>query len=753
MPQRTSFSRRFRAALILLSGVTLIFGLLLIFGSSYFMDLEHKKISDAILRKSIQEIDTILSAADRMTAEFLQDDSYIGQFMFGRSNENIERYKMKRSMDRFYDSLTTRFGSAVSLYILAPRTQQIYLNGALYPIDEFSNPDWIDETMGVQARGDWSYTENASVYRSYNRFIHEDVFYHKFNYPLSSNAAYGALRIQVSEKQFERILSSSLPTEESQFYVLDQSDRLVFGVGRNYRDYLEDTVSRKDRRLWLRMPSTPSVYTVPSAYTGWQYVLRIPKSGIVSLWSPIGTLTAVLLILYCVAVSGYLFILIHRPYSLVRQTIREMTGSINGAQDIPTDEFLYLCNQYTELNRNLVQLSDQLENYRTTVCDRLISDLVNPYNILSFEDHERRLRQAGVNFFTGSFCPALLQWMDNAQIVSSQWVLDRLSQAQLPGDQIRPLCAMRGRQEVLLLLTADFSLTQESAAEYLRKCLVSLETETGSIICAGMGQVCRRREALPDSYRLARMARNFGLRQNRRGLFLADEILRTRREPGNINAVKSEYEQILAVTQENYPEKLPGMLDNLFDEMRRYNFTDSMFQLVYSEITFRSMELAQRFNLDPEAFTAVYPNGILYELERLNYGDGAKAALQKYFTMMYNKVEEQRSSAGSNTLASNILRFIEANYTNPDFSLSLLESQFSVTDAHISRIFKKSTGQTVQTYLTRLRIDKARELLIEDRRAPLNTIAEKVGYLNFQTFTRAFKKVIGVNPSDFRRSE
>lgn len=98
-----------------------------------------------------------------------------------------------------------------------------------------------------------------------------------------------------------------------------------------------------------------------------------------------------------------------------------------------------------------------------------------------------------------------------------------------------------------------------------------------------------------------------------------------------------------------------------------------------------------------------------------------------------------------------MVEYIDQAYTNPEFSASLLEQEFGVTAAHISRIFKECTGMTVQNYLTRLRINRAKELLTGVERLSLQQIAEHVGYGNLQTFMRAFKKEMGMSPGAYRQ--
>ena len=66
--------------------------------------------------------------------------------------------------------------------------------------------------------------------------------------------------------------------------------------------------------------------------------------------------------------------------------------------------------------------------------------------------------------------------------------------------------------------------------------------------------------------------------------------------------------------------------------------------------------------------------------------------------------------------------------------------------ANLSQYFKRKTGQTLISYYTNLRMEKARQLLSEGT-MKLDEVAEKVGYLNTSSFVRRFKQFAGMSPT------
>jgi two-component system response regulator YesN len=64
-------------------------------------------------------------------------------------------------------------------------------------------------------------------------------------------------------------------------------------------------------------------------------------------------------------------------------------------------------------------------------------------------------------------------------------------------------------------------------------------------------------------------------------------------------------------------------------------------------------------------------------------------------------------------------------------------------------VFKKETGKTINQFITEIRIEKAKELL-KDRQIKLYEIASLIGFSDANYFAKTFRKLEGINPSDFR---
>ena len=98
------------------------------------------------------------------------------------------------------------------------------------------------------------------------------------------------------------------------------------------------------------------------------------------------------------------------------------------------------------------------------------------------------------------------------------------------------------------------------------------------------------------------------------------------------------------------------------------------------------------------------------------------------------------------------IHLFDASFTNPEFSAADIISQSYYSEAHFRMLFKKETGMTPVEYLTKLRINYAKNLLSTKAfpHASLSEIALYSGFYDSRYFSRIFKKNYGCSPAKFR---
>lgn len=105
--------------------------------------------------------------------------------------------------------------------------------------------------------------------------------------------------------------------------------------------------------------------------------------------------------------------------------------------------------------------------------------------------------------------------------------------------------------------------------------------------------------------------------------------------------------------------------------------------------------------------------------------------------------------AGEHPLIFQIKEFIHRNYSLPTLSVPDVSSHVHLSSSYMCTLFKSETGQTLNQYLTDYRIRMSKQLLA-DPRYKIADISSKVGYSDGNYYSKAFKKLVGLSPSEYR---
>lgn len=110
-----------------------------------------------------------------------------------------------------------------------------------------------------------------------------------------------------------------------------------------------------------------------------------------------------------------------------------------------------------------------------------------------------------------------------------------------------------------------------------------------------------------------------------------------------------------------------------------------------------------------------------------------------------------RAERHHTTLVRDVQAHLEERYADPSPSLQGVSEAFSVNASCLSRIFKEETGDNFVDCVAVLRIRRAKALL-SDSPLSVQEIAGRVGYNNNSLILiRAFKKIAGITPGDYRK--
>lgn len=142
---------------------------------------------------------------------------------------------------------------------------------------------------------------------------------------------------------------------------------------------------------------------------------------------------------------------------------------------------------------------------------------------------------------------------------------------------------------------------------------------------------------------------------------------------------------------------------------------------------------------------------VLDDFSKLSIYD-MKSTVMKYidYLLGFNPYAAENTN-NSSDMDTSIIQYIENNYTYADLSINYLADYFHMNPSTISLTIKNALGTGFHQYISLLRVNKAKELLLTSDKS-INEICTECGFASQQTFYRTFKKITGVTTSEFRKA-
>ncbi|WP_020620767.1 response regulator transcription factor [Paenibacillus daejeonensis] len=174
---------------------------------------------------------------------------------------------------------------------------------------------------------------------------------------------------------------------------------------------------------------------------------------------------------------------------------------------------------------------------------------------------------------------------------------------------------------------------------------------------------------------------------------------------------------------------------------------------------------AMEHNWDPEQMKSLYLR-IFLELSQFRHESDGMSDIEATFRKRLEQCQtfdavhdstvacfrQLKLLQGERKLDASIAKIVQRLHENLNepFKLEELAASINYSVPYFSSMFKKTTGESFVQYLNKLRLEKAKLLLLTTDRKTFE-IAEDIGFENYRSFNRLFKQAIGLTPSDFRK--
>ena len=137
-----------------------------------------------------------------------------------------------------------------------------------------------------------------------------------------------------------------------------------------------------------------------------------------------------------------------------------------------------------------------------------------------------------------------------------------------------------------------------------------------------------------------------------------------------------------------------------------------------------------------------------YILKPVNYEEFGSCIDNLKISLYENRMVNEPMQQEERTI-NGLTRYMQ-EHLSEEITLSVLAEEFHLNAQYISQLFKNEIGVGFFAYLTNIRLEKAKKLLLSTA-LPIADVAEQSGYGDYRVFTKVFKKAEGITPSQYRR--
>lgn len=401
----------------------------------------------------------------------------------------------------------------------------------------------------------------------------------------------------------------------------------------------------------------------------------------------------------------------------------------------------------------LIQYQKEMQENMEHEKEKFLNVLLN--GTMSVGDAIRQASQYRLNLTAGMYNFLLFKiWTDDRQEDESSGIVDAFNNIETAADHMPGICRFqRGIEGWAFLLTGEDMEELTQKEEILTaKLKETMSRYPGLEYFGGIGRQVQRMRELQTSFRTAEYA------FSRRFVEEPDQILRkedqARRNSGlegitDLGSMERNRGMLEKYLRNGTQEELGSFLQTYFESIPASNMNSILMrQYIAMDFYVITAAFSEKMNLSREKLKE--------KSERLKCAISETAPVEKIKQLIYDYVWcilSLRDQAGGRQY-SDIIRaakhYIEENYMSEEVSLNTVSASVNMSPSYFSSVFSKESGKTFVEYLTEVRMEKAKEMLMCSS-LKTSEIGYEVGYKDPHYFSYIFKKTQGCSPKEYRQ--
>jgi len=211
-----------------------------------------------------------------------------------------------------------------------------------------------------------------------------------------------------------------------------------------------------------------------------------------------------------------------------------------------------------------------------------------------------------------------------------------------------------------------------------------------------------------------------------------------------LDTIFSIQSQIIRAVKNGATEELQSLGDTFFAIIEKHSPSLTK-NLLIQFLGALSAELVE----NGESLSDLFGNeNVVFEkLLRFEIIHDAKNWLLQLLQFISDYIKQKRTKYAHH-LVQKATQYIDDHYSE-NLTIATVANEIFLSPGYLMTIFKREMGISINTYLTNKRIERAKELLLEDN-LKIYEIAQEIGYANSTFFSSSFRNHVGLSPRQFK---
>ncbi|MDU0203335.1 helix-turn-helix domain-containing protein [Paenibacillus sp. MAH-36] len=688
--------------------------------------------NEAFTRYTMLQLNSILGNIDQNVNAATVNNKEFNQYMFQLHDSDVNPYLLRSKVAELFRQVQAGFPFIQSIYFYRNIDMTVLGTEMYLPLAEFGDRDFVKEQIKQPLPSIWTNVRTYKVLPSQPYDAQVVSLVKKVPFLTEPS---GILIVNIDVSSLASWLQSISVSSISSITLVDQAGQLI---GQS------------------KVKANKDILNLKFEETGWTFNSGIKESYHYGFFSELyysWILIGVVMVLIASALIIYLSKRYARPIDASMSRIsdylnlRQPGGELISVVDAAVDKIIDFADRYqSESNLNLPYrqkyfFQELLTGDRPISQDELTDEMHNfgfACNWHSF--NTAKLEIDRISDFTESY--------STRDQVLLKFVLSNVLKETAEQYGIGIWSEWISVDKMSILFGADVELSMSDISTICESMREWVEANLAFTVTIGVGKMTERSEDIGESYEQAVKAVQYrsALGNNR---VIHYEVIARQTETELFDIL-----QLIRTIVQVYKsgnDEWYNQFDFLFKAINRELYTrDELKNLLYYMTFTFTRELSEFPSEYTESWRVEGLIPITQAIDRFETMDDIKKVLLERLSTVAELWKQLRETKNHRLLIHDVKAYIDAHYANADLSLQLLAEQFSLSKNYVSRLFKEETGENFIDYLTALRIFHSKQLL-EETGTSIQDIAGLVGYEHYFSFNRAFKKLTGFPPSDFRK--